>query len=58
MKCPYTNIPGNHVALKQKDCLAGSSVLHTEAAEVTLTTDGIQSKINGKFMIPLRTGAK
>lgn len=58
MQCLDTTIPGKYIALQQKDCLAGSSAVRTEATEVTLRTDGIQSKINGKFMIPLRTGAK
>lgn len=58
MKCPDITTPGKHVALQQKGCLAGSSVVCTQAREVTLRTDGIQSKINGKFMISLRTEAK
>lgn len=48
----------NHITLQQKDCLAGISIVHTEAIEVTLRADGIQSKINGKFMILIRMGAK
>lgn len=47
-----------YIALQPKDCLAGGSVVHTEAIEVTLRADGTQSKINGKFMILLRTEAK
>lgn len=47
-----------HVASWQNDCLACSSVESTEAIEVTLRADGTQSKINGKFMILLRTEAK
>lgn len=47
-----------HVAWQQSDCLAGSSMVSTEGIEVTLRADGTQSKINGKFMILLRSGAK
>lgn len=47
-----------HITLQQKDCLAGISIVRTEATEVTLRADGIQSKSDGKFMILIRMGAK